>query len=468
MKYISIFLLFIVASFVAMGQQKSKEELEREKLQLKKELAETQKLLTDNKSKTKENLYQWELISEKVNIQDRLVENISNDIYLLDKNLITIQRDINRYDKLLDTLKIEYAKSMVYAYKNRSNYDFLNFIFSSKNFNDALKRIAYLKSYRNYREMQGQNIVRTQDLRKQRVAELTGTKMKKNEVLNTKDKELAILEKEKIEKDRILAELKKQGGKLAGQYAQQQARLRKTDNAIQAMIKRQMELARIEAKKEADRRRVQFLKEQKEAEARAKAEKEAFERNKPGKVNPNPTNNGSQANGGKVITPRGPGNVTVGKTPTTPTTISDENVMVTDANRATNTSFLANKGSLPWPAGGRVIGRFGKNVSPITGSVINQNCITIGTEVGAAVKSIFNGVVTAVIEDESATVMIQHGGYFSTYSNLSSVAVVKGQTITIGQTLGRAMANMDGIGAVDLYLYDSKGRYFDPMAWLRR
>ena len=32
------------------------------------------------------------------------------------------------------------------------------FIFSADNFNDAIKRISYLKSYRTYREMQGQNI----------------------------------------------------------------------------------------------------------------------------------------------------------------------------------------------------------------------------------------------------------------------------------------------------------------------
>ncbi len=64
----------------------------------------------------------------------------------------------------LDTLKIQYAQSIVFAYKNRSSYDFLNFIFSANTFNDALRRIEYLKSYRAYREERAENIRNTQQL----------------------------------------------------------------------------------------------------------------------------------------------------------------------------------------------------------------------------------------------------------------------------------------------------------------
>jgi len=122
-----------------------------------------------NKAKTKENLVKWKLINDKLNLQNRLIDNIGRDINLLDRNISANQREINRFNKLLDTLKDEYAKSMVYAYKNRNSYDFLSFIFSAASFNDAIKRIAYLKYYRAYREKQGENILRTQELRKQKV-----------------------------------------------------------------------------------------------------------------------------------------------------------------------------------------------------------------------------------------------------------------------------------------------------------
>ena len=193
-KLIFSILAFLTMSMVVYAQPKSREELEKQRQQLKKEIEETEQLLNSNKAQTKENLLQYNLISKKVNLQDRVIDNINRDLHMLDNNMYTISKDVRRYDLLLDTLKQEYAKSMVYAYKNRSSYDFMNFIFSSANFNDAIKRISYLKSYRSYREMQGDNIVRTQDLRKKRIQDLNGTKQQKNQVLEVQSKEMAILE----------------------------------------------------------------------------------------------------------------------------------------------------------------------------------------------------------------------------------------------------------------------------------
>ncbi len=444
-----IVLLFVATSLFA--QQQTREELEKQKQQLKKELLETEKMLSENKTKTKENFLQWKLISDKVNLQDRLVENINNDINLLDRSLTSTQRDINKYDRLLDTLKQEYAKSMVYAYKNRSNYDFLNFIFSASNFNDAIKRIAYLKSYRNYREMQGQNIIRTQELRKQRVEELTGTKQKKTIVLQSKDQELGELEKQQKEKDRILDALKKQGGQLSSQYAAKNKQLKRVDNAIAANIKRVIE----EARKEAAR--LAAIKKAAELKAAAATKKAADDA---AKIENSKTTTGTVK---PTTTPK--------TTPTTPRPkppIAELGSIVTDENRSTNTSFEANRGNLQWPVAGRILLHFGINIVPPNNTKVQQNCVTVATEIGAPVKCIFSGVVTSVIDDDGGIVMVQHGGYFTTYSNLSNVSVKIGQKITNGQVLGRAMANLDGIGAVDFYLYDEHSKYYDPEKWLHR
>ena len=127
---ISFLSLFTHTSF---AQQKTRQELEREKLLLKKEIAENEKIQEKIKSATSENLRSLIVVAKKAELQGRVVDNVAKDINLLDNNITGIQRDINKYDKLLDTLRQEYAKSMVYAYKNRGNYEFLNFIFSAEN-----------------------------------------------------------------------------------------------------------------------------------------------------------------------------------------------------------------------------------------------------------------------------------------------------------------------------------------------
>ena len=431
-------------SMVVYAQPKSREELEKQRQQLKKEIEETEKLLNSNKTQTKENLLQYNLISKKVNLQDRVIDNINRDLHMLDNNMYTISKDVRRYDLLLDTLKQEYAKSMVYAYKNRSSYDFMNFIFSSANFNDAIKRISYLKSYRSYREMQGDNIVRTQDLRKKRIQDLNGTKNQKNQVLEVQSKEMAILETQQKEKDRVIAELKKQGKQLNKQIAAKQKQMQKVNTAIAAAIRAAQEEARKEAmaKASAEKKR---LKEEADRIAKANAA------NASNDVKSNPTK--------KIITP----------TPKpTPAPKAAESVLLNSENTALNASFEKNRGALPWPLDrGVILMHYGANTLP-SGTIMDVTSVTISSEIGTPVKAVFDGTVTAVkpIED-MIVVIIQHGRYFTTYSNLSGVTVQKGQSIRTGQTLGRVAANFDGIGAIDFYISNETSNY-DPEKWLKR
>ena len=425
-------LLFFLGTIV-IAQPATREELEKQRQQLKKEIELTENMLNANKTKTKENFVQWKLINDKVNLQDRIIDNINRDINLLDNNINGIQREVNRYDRLLDTLKQEYAKSMVYAYKNRGNYDFLNFIFSAASFNDAIRRINYLKSYRSYREMQGENILRTQELRRQRIEELGGAKQKKNVVLMVKDKEMTALESQQKEKDRILAELKKQGKQLNIQYAGKKKQLLKVDNAIAITIKKAIDEANRLALKKA-------------ANLKLAAENE---KNNKTSTDVNKTTK-------KITT-----------TSKKPIPEKQASILLNPENISVNANFISNKGSLPWPVDkGYLLMHYGRNQLP-SGAVMDITGITVATEIGGPVKSIFDGVVSKVLFiDDMQVIIIQHGKYFSSYSNLASVSVQTGQDIKIGQVIGKAAANLDGVGAVDFYIYDERNN-LDPERWLR-
>ncbi len=437
-KFIFSFFLFLCLTLFASAQQETREELEKQRAQLKKEMEQTQKLLNTNKAKTKESLVQWKLINDKVNLQNRIIDNISRDINLLDNNIYTNQREINRYNKLLDTLKEEYAKSMVYAYKNRNNYNFLNFIFSAASFNDAIKRVAYLKYYRTYRERQGENILRTQELRKQRIDELGGIKLKKSEVLQTKDKEMGALETQKQEKDRIMNDLKKQGKQLNTQLSAYSKQLKKVDNAINAAIKK----ALADATKAA-------LKKAKDDEAKRLASEKTA----------------TNTNTGATTPSTRPATVTAKKNE--PAKVPPS-VLLNADNIALNNSFEKNRGSLPWPVDrGVTIMHFGPNHLP-SGSTIDVLGVTVAADIGSNVKSVFAGTVSNIVFiEDMQVVIIQHGKYFSTYSNLSNVSVQRGQNVTTGQVIGKVASNLDGIGAIDFFINDEK-KNIDPERWLKK
>ena len=145
MRYKLIFLLLfscagLTASYAQPGNDKS--QLEKERQEIQKELKEIQSLYESVKGQTKQTLSQLNVLNKKISIQERYINSISREIRSIDDDIYLSELEIYRLNRQLDTLKVQYARSIAYAYKNRSNYDYVNFIFSASSFNDAVKRIS--------------------------------------------------------------------------------------------------------------------------------------------------------------------------------------------------------------------------------------------------------------------------------------------------------------------------------------
>lgn len=423
----------IALLFLSNAGAQGKDDLLKQRQQLKKEIEETERVLNETKKTTKENLGQLSLINKRLDLQGNVIENITGQLKFIENDIFKSQREVNKLARILDTLKQEYAKSMVYAYKNRNSYDFLSFIFSASSFNDAIKRITYLKSYRMFREQQGENIVRTQQLLGQRINELSGNKQKKNIALNEKNKEMTVLEKQQEEKEKIVTKLKGRQKELTAQITNKRKQDAKLRGMITVMINREIAIAR------------------------KKAEDDRKERDRLAKLNKPKTNTNDNTN-----------DVAVTKRTVTRTPKKIESVLVSsEADRVLDANFERNRGSLPWPSDGFIISHFGKNI--LTDRVeYNNPGVNIGTSVGGSVKAVFDGEVTLVnTMDDKQVVFIKHGKYFTVYSNLSSASVQRGQAVKTGQAIGRAGANDDGQGEVDLIIMKESNNV-NPEQWLRR
>lgn len=434
MKIVTSF-IFLIIGFTSFAQQPAdKDALQKQREKLKKEIAQTEIILNQTKKTAKVNIGQLSLINKKMDLQGNVMESISGEIKNLNNSIYLSQLEINKMRRVLDTLKQEYGKSMVYAYKSRSNYDFLNFIFSANNFNDAIKRIAYLKSYRNYREMQAENILKTQTILEDKITTLSGSKKRKNTVLNEQGKELSKLEKQQQEKAEIVGKLKGKQKELTALVNAKRKQDSKLRNAISAMIKREIQLAKAESVRK-EKARLAALKKSKVEEDK------------------NPEEN----------------KTTVKTSNSRPPAKTSNSVLVSsDADMALNASFIKNKGSLPWPVNGFVLIHFGANQLPGGIDYYNPG-VTIGAKVGETVKAVFDGEVTLVsyIEDKQA-VFIKHGKYFTVYSNLGSVNVQRGVQVKTGQPIGKAGVNDEGdSGRVDFILMEESDNV-NPESWLRR
>ncbi len=434
-RLVTIFLLCFSFSAMAFAQQQSKEELQKRTQALLNEINVVKQSLDETKASKKQSLGALKQVERKIDMRNQVITNIKTEVWMVEREMLRTYRDIDTLKKELNVLKDQYAQSIVYAYKNRSNYDFLNFLFSSTGFADAIKRMTYLKTYRNYRTKKADDISNANKLLFSKIESLKGKRTEKQVAVSEQAKQMAELEKEKREKDEVVKELAGKEKELSKIFANKERERKQIQAAIAAVIKREKDEA---------------LRKEREAEAKRKADaaKDIAE-GSPATTNPTTTEPSRTA----------PAKRAPSVLETTP-----EGIIVSQ-------KFEENKGRLPWPVEKGVITlHYGINKIPGKTKTLTvpSDGLSIETTVGAPVKAIFDGEVRSVFNvGGKQLVMVRHGKYFTTYGNLGSASVSKGQMITAGQVLGKAGVNDDGVGEVTLQM-DTETSTINPEPWLRR
>jgi murein hydrolase activator len=417
-KLLILLCCFLSALAVQAQPSQEKAKLEKERQELQKEMQDIQANYNKVKGLTKGELAKLQILQRKVDVQDRLIGNINKDIRRLNDDIYLNTLEINRLQREMDTMKAQYARSVVYAYMNQSSYEFINFIFSSDNFNEAMKRVDYLKTYRAYRKQQVAEITeKKRQIEDKKQTQLARQNEKKS-VLQDQKVQMNELENQKKEKDAVVSKLKSQEKKLSKEIATKKKRDNQLRNQINAVIAREMKAARDAAEK---------------------------------------------TKGTAVTTPDV-------RTTTKPKTSAPksfvENLNAKDMALAAD--FEKNRGKLFWPVDNGVVTiPYGSSV--VGGLSVDNPGITISTpNAGSSVKAIFTGEVSAVSNlGDAMMVIIRHGKYFSVYSNLASVSVKKGEQVTANQIIGKTNTADDGDGGqVDLILMN-ESKNINPAPWLR-
>ena len=447
-----IVFLFLFTSFTsAMFAQETKEELQRKQQDLLKEIRDLNQTLKKIRSSKNKSLANYDLVRRKIAAREELIQSINKDLRILNNNISINTKEINKLKVQLDTLKQEYSESLVFAFKNRSNYDYLNFIFSAATFNDAVKRITYLRSYRQYREQQVDNIQKTQALISQKIATLNHSKNQKNLALQDQNKQLIDLEADRKEQNNEVNKLKSQEKDLASQIKKREKDRRQMQSAISAIIRRELAEARKRAEAIARQKRAEEERQRKLAEQR-RLEKQKSVADK----------RSTAAADDEPIT-----GVVTGKTNTGRVYSELEG---SNEERAQSINFETSKGRLAWPvdAGIPTI-RFGPYTIPGTLLKGKSDGLLISVPVGAAVKAIADGEISSVYDlGGEQAVTIRHGKYFTTYSHLASVNVNQNQQVRPGTVVGRAATNDAGEGEVLFMVINDKSVFLNPEQWLRR
>jgi len=461
--------VLLVGGLVASAQ--NREDLQKQKQSIEKELAELNQLYRETQKNTKTSVKQLAIIKRKINAREALVNSINREVKQLDETIYLNERDIYRLRKELDTLKVKYAKSIVFAYKNRSSYAYLNFLFSAGSFNDAMKRVTYLKSYRQNRETQANTIVKSENLLKEKIGVLSNNKKERLSTLEVQNKQLLDLQEDRKEQDQVVAQLKGKEKELNKQIRDKESQRQKVALAINAVIRREIE----EAKKRDEAKRLKALEDARKLKAAqdAAAAAAALDKKNGAGAKPPTTNvaaNGAgAANNASVNPPKPTLNDPVSGVSSASKDRTYSPLESTPEGMELSINFENNRGRLPWPvSNGIVTVGFGTQSYAGTKLMQKSDGLEIAVPVGSAVRCVADGevVYAGEVADENI-VLVKHGKYFTGYKNLSAVSVSRDQKVKAGTVLGKSGTSIDGEGGILFMIMNDKSVAQNPAPWLR-
>ena len=417
MKRLHIILVLLILSIVSpiyaqKTKGKSRGQLEKEIQSLQKEISTANQLLKKTSKDKEMTMNEVTLLDNKIKQREQLIKAYDEQIAVLDEEILQGQSHIKTLNADLDNLRKEYAQMVTFAYKNRSHYDKLEFLFAAKDFNQAFSRLRYIRQFSDARTTKMDQIAATE----QRISDEVeaSQKAREEQAAMRKDEKLQqeALKTEKDELNRQVANLKKQEGSIQQDIKNKQQQAQNLQKAIDNIIAEEIRAAN-------ERRRREEEKARKEAERKKKeAEKKAA--NNKGKTTTAPTTTPTKA---------------------PPTQPKEKGMALTPAEKTLSSNFVNNKGKLPWPVERGVISSsYGKHTSVVSSKVtVTNNGIDIATTEGANARAVFDGEVANVtkLTGSNTVVIIRHGEYFTVYSNLETVTVKRGDKVKTKQNIGK-------------------------------
>jgi len=155
----------------------------------------------------------------------------------------------------------------------------------------------------------------------------------------------------------------------------------------------------------------------------------------------------------------------------TGTEMTASGMRLTPEMKIISDEFSQNSGRLPWPVQKGVITMgYGLQDYPgLRNGKINNRGVDISTEKNAPVLAVFAGKVTSVVVVSSnlKAVLIQHGQYFTVYSNLYTVKVKVGDNVSLKQEIGSVGLNSSGLYDIHFEIWKEKTN-LNPETWLAR
>jgi septal ring factor EnvC (AmiA/AmiB activator) len=234
-KGVHIFIFFI-SFFISSLYSQDLSDLKKQKEQIEKKISLTNKLISQAKKKKKNTINDIKLLNNQIKNRNNLINIYDQARIQLKDSIDNLNHVIDDLTSNIESLKKEYEKLILSAYKRKLQYNELNFFLGSKSFNEAYRKFIVLNEYNKYRRKQGEILIESRN-------ELNRKKEQLSELLQKNEELIAELEAEKLRlnneikrKNIYLNRFKKQEAKLRREFKKYNKSLSVLNNKIRDVI----------------------------------------------------------------------------------------------------------------------------------------------------------------------------------------------------------------------------------------
>lgn len=433
------------------------------------EIARTREEIRRNDAEVRKSLNELGKIQGDIAAGEKTVADSRVKVASLQNSIDTLQVRIEAEEKAIATLRTEYLKALNRIRSKRKTNSDLAFIFSSKDFSQAMRRMRYLRQFSEWRKKKSAEIeARVGEMRVQNERLTAMVTAQRNELM-VQVKAQDALKGSYARQDMVVKELRKNGDSLKRHLAQKQAEANSLKSRIAALIAEEQRKAEAErkareaeaARKAEEARKAELAKADVQSEKTADKEKSEEKRKKDKKADRRDKKKNDEYAQARRRRPRGDSKKEASTSGNTA------------SSKASGAGFEGMRGSLPRPVAGefKVTSRFGRHSLPDLPDVMYDNPgIDAETAAGASALAVYKGKVSGVyvIPGYSTVVIVNHGSYYTVYGNIASPFVKVGDMVSQGQPLGKlAPEEEDGShSSIHFEVWRNREK-MNPLDWIR-
>ncbi len=261
--FFSLFIFLAIGSSNANAQSQRQEELEEKRRELQQEIREITKLLFAGEKEKKSIVSAIEDLNYKISVRKNLIRITNQQANLLTREINANQDEIFTRREKLKVLKEAYADMIVKSYKNRARDNKLMFLLSSSSFQQAYRRLQYIKQYADYQRQQAE-VIKAETKQLQLLnQDLSVQKKDKQKLVDENKTAKLILVKELKDQQAFIEFIQKNLAKFSAQIKEKQKASEKLDKEIRELIREAIAASNKKAGKSAKTKTFSMTPEQK-------------------------------------------------------------------------------------------------------------------------------------------------------------------------------------------------------------